>query len=150
MSFDVVVCAGIARRLHHGMVDRAGVDYFDGHLEAVAAPFADDDIAKCVAYLHDSIEDCGISASDLLGMLVDGGIDAGIAADIVGVVVVMSHSESDSYDEYLVRVRSNSIARRVKLSDLSHNMDLSRLRVLRPNDLVRNEKYDAARKFLES
>ena len=58
--------------------------------------------------------------------------------------------KGESYDKYLSRVKANPIARLVKIADLTHNMDLSRLPVVTEKDLARKEKYVKAKAFLEN
>lgn len=141
------VAKKIAKEAHDGQVDRAGVDYFSGHLCAVAAAcVASEDIA--VAYLHDIIEDVGYSSEYLIRLLVAGGVEAVVASRVVASVVAMTKFDGESYDDYLIRVRYDDIARRVKLADLSHNSDLSRLSVVTESDIARNEKYTRAIAFL--
>lgn len=64
-------CAAIlAKRLHLGQVDKAGVDYFEGHLSEVAS-HCDELECKCCAYLHDAAEDTPHSEEEVLMMLED-------------------------------------------------------------------------------
>lgn len=139
----------IARAAHAGQVDRAGVDYFDGHLSAVAAA-CESDIEKAVAFLHDAIEDCDIDAIDLIDMLVLEGASYEEANQIVSAVVAMSKIDGENYNEYLNRVKMNPISRVVKLADLNHNSDLNRLPVVSEADVERVVKYARAIDFLSA
>jgi len=146
-----LIAERLAEQIHVGQVDRAGVDYFKGHLSTVAANFEDDDIAKPVAYLHDSVEDQFLYGyHEVIELLIMRGVDNKVAIEIGLVVDAMSKREYESYDEYLVRVKQNPIAVRVKLKDIAHNMDLSRLKKVSNKDLKRVEKYRKAVEFLES
>lgn len=146
------VARTIAMRLHEGHVDKAGVDYFAGHVTAVAAG-VEGELAKAVAFLHDTLEDCPITADELLAELIHEGIERGVAHEVVAAVDAITkrvHEKPDShYHLYMNRVKGNELARVVKLSDLAHNMDLSRLG-REPNevDLARNAKYERAVAFL--
>lgn len=51
--------------------------------------------------------------------------------------------------EYVAKLKSNPIAKAVKLADLRHNSDLSRLDSVSEKDLKRKEKYEAAIRLLE-
>ena len=133
------IARNIARVAHAGQVDRAGVCYFSGHIQAVVGG-VDSIEAQAVAYLHDVLEDCDVSASEL--------IEAGIPPQVVDGVIAMSKIDGEAYDVYLNRVRSNELARVVKISDLMHNMQLDRLPVVQESDLVRVEKYRGALEFL--
>ena len=48
----------------------------------------------------------------------------------------------------LARLKSNDLARAVKIADLKHNSDLSRIKNPSPKDFVRVEKYQAALEIL--
>jgi (p)ppGpp synthase/HD superfamily hydrolase len=130
----------IAERLHAGQVDKAGKPYI-GHLARVAAA-VESDLLKAVAWLHDSIEDCGIGAHDLQ--------QQGVAQEVVEGVLAMSKVEGEPYDEYLERVKANPLARRVKLADLADNMDPSRLPNPSAKDQRRMLKYQQAAAYLSA
>lgn len=49
---------------------------------------------------------------------------------------------------YIERLSGNQIARKVKLADLEHNSDLTRLIEVTERDLRRQEKYFLAKEFL--
>ncbi|PEQ96499.1 GTP pyrophosphokinase [Bacillus cereus] len=128
----------IAKKGHAGQVDKAGMDYIK-HPEAVAS-FVNTKEEKATAYLHDVLEDTEITAADLL--------NAGIPHNVVEAVQVLTKEKYTLYFEYLSRVKENSLARTVKLADLKHNSDRSRLARIADKDLKRLEKYRKAIKFL--
>lgn len=70
--------------------------------------------------------------------------------EVVEAVSLMTHQEQEPYLEYVKRLKSNDIARRVKISDLMHNSDITRLDVVVAKDLKRIEKYRAALEILNS
>lgn len=129
----------IAQKAHAGQVDKAGMDYIK-HPEAVAS-FVNTNEEKATAYLHDVLEDTEITANDLLS--------AGIPHKVVEAVQVLTKEKYTPYFEYLSRVKENSLARTVKLADLKHNSDRSRLARITDKDLKRLEKYRKAIQFLE-
>lgn len=117
---------------HRGQKDKSGVDYFN-HCIAVASHVRRGE-ATIVALLHDVIEDTDISYDDLVEM--------GIPEHLVEVVWILTRKEGQSYKDYIEGVKKNKIAVEVKLSDLKHNMDLTRLnRDLEDKDLWRVKKY---------
>ncbi|MFB5091388.1 HD domain-containing protein [Bacillus cereus] len=128
----------IAKKAHAGQVDKAGMDYIK-HPEAVAS-FVNTNEEKATAYLHDVLEDTEITANDLLS--------AGIPHKVVEAVQVLTKEKYTPYFEYLCRVKENSLARTVKLADLKHNSDRSRLARITDKDLKRLEKYRKAIQFL--
>ncbi|EJR27149.1 HD domain-containing protein [Bacillus cereus] len=129
----------IAKKAHVGQVDKAGMDYIK-HPETVAS-FVNTTEEKATAYLHDVLEDTEITANDLLS--------AGIPHNIVAAVQVLTKEKYTPYFEYLSQVKENSLARTVKLADLKHNSDRSRLARITDKDLKRLEKYRKAIQFLE-
>ncbi|MCW9731918.1 HD domain-containing protein [Avibacterium sp. 20-15] len=129
----------LARQLHANQVDKAGKAYVE-HLQSVVNGLVqptDDELA--VAWLHDVVEDTVISLEQ---------IKAEFGATIANAIDAITKRENEPYEAYLNRVRSNDIARKVKISDLAHNMDLSRLKEVRDKDLKRREKYKKAMAFL--
>ena len=50
--------------------------------------------------------------------------------------------------KYIKEIKNNPIAKAVKLADLRHNSDLSRLDVVDEYAIKRNEKYKEAMKIL--
>lgn len=114
------------------------MDYIK-HPEAVAS-FVNTNEEKATAYLHDVLEDTEITANDLLS--------AGIPHNVVEAVQVLTKEKYTPYFEYLCRVKENSLARTVKLADLKHNSDRSRLARITDKDLKRLEKYRKAIQYL--
>lgn len=82
---------------------------------------------KAVALLHDVIEDSPFTAEELL--------QAGLPETVVTAVQVLTKKKGQDYQTYLENVKSNSLARVVKLADLKHNSDLSRLSSVTDKDL---------------
>lgn len=139
MSLNFVCLAHeIAAEAHKGQIDKAGVAYIK-HPEAVAS-FVNSDEEKATAYLHDTLEDTSVTVNDLR--------EAGIPDDVVEAVKVLTHDKSQDYFKYLEKVKSNTIARAVKLADLKHNSDLSRLKIVTDTDRERLNKYTKAIEFL--
>ena len=66
---DIVQCAAaLACQLHRGQVDKAGVDYFTGHLTTVAK-MGSTWKEQVVGYLHDASEDTPNSVEQVLNLL---------------------------------------------------------------------------------
>ncbi|EEM86395.1 GTP pyrophosphokinase [Bacillus thuringiensis serovar vazensis] len=139
IPYYIEIAYEIAKNAHAGQIDKAGVNYIK-HPEAVAS-FVNTAEEKATAYLHDVLEDTEITANDLLS--------AGIPHNIVEAVQVLTKEKYTPYFEYLSKVKENSLARTVKLADLKHNSDGSRLARITDKDLKRLEKYRKAIQFLE-
>lgn len=133
---DKALC--IAQKAHANQTDKAG-DAYVNHPKHVAS-LVETEIEKATALLHDVLEDSGYSESDLLGL--------DIPKIVVDAVVTLTKKEGMAYEEYLIKVIENPIARKVKLADLAHNADISRISNPCAKDYQRMGKYKRALKFL--
>lgn len=124
---------------HKDQIDKSGMPYVF-HPFHLAEQMKDED-TTIVALLHDVIEDTDYTFDDLKTIGFD---DA-----IIDALKLMTHDESVPYMEYVTKIKTNSIARAVKLADLQHNSDLSRLDVIDEKALKRKDKYIEAIKLLE-
>ena len=134
----VDLALSIVRQAHEGQLDKAGVDYIE-HPIYVASQ-VDTEEEKAVALLHDVIEDSPVSAEELL--------QAGLPETVVTAVQVLTKKKEQDYQTYLETVKKNPLARLVKLADLKHNSDLSRLSSITEKDRERLKKYKKAIDFL--
>jgi len=130
----------IAKRAHLGQVDKAGEDYIK-HPEKVAS-FVNSDEEKAVAYLHDVIEDTELTLEDLH--------EYEFSKEVIEAVDIITKKKGEDYRSYLNSVKKNKLARAVKLADLRHNSDLTRLTKVTEKDIKRKEKYQKAIDFLNS
>jgi (p)ppGpp synthase/HD superfamily hydrolase len=131
----------IAYDAHHGQVDRAGLPYVfhPYHL----AEQMDDEDSICVALLHDVVEDTDTTLDDLR--------DMGFPAQVVDALALLTHNPAVPYMDYVATIKTNPLAAKVKLADLTHNSDLTRIPgEPGPKDLARREKYLAAMELLRS
>lgn len=120
---DIVSTArALAERFHAGQSDKAGAPYIR-HVERVAASVADLGVGhEAVALLHDVLEDTDATVLDLLR--------AGLDEHIVEAVLVLTKSPGEPNERYYARVRTNTLARNVKLADIADNDDPVRLAAL--------------------
>ena len=140
MLTTLETCEFIARIAHKGQVDKSGAPYIEHPLTVAKGVETDDE--KCVALLHDVLEDSGFTAEDLRL--------AKIPEHIIEAVETLTHKEGVPYDDYISAIKKNELARKVKMSDLTHNMDLSRLNEITEKDRQRKEKYERAYAVLAS
>lgn len=128
----------IAEDAHKGQVDKAGVAYIQYPL--YVASLVEGELAKTIALLHDVVEDSAWTLEDLRM--------EGLPEEVVQAVGILTKNRDESYEEYLMHVKQNPLARQVKLADLQHNSDLSRLTTVTEIDRKRAEKYRQAIAFL--
>ncbi len=131
----------LAYEAHNGQRDKTGRPYFV-HVMHVAEQM-DNEYSTCAALLHDTLEDTHIGLERL---------EREFPREVVEAVKVLTKRRGVSYSEYIEAVRRNPIARKVKLADLEHNLDATRLAGCSDRMLygyeMRKGKYEAARKFL--
>lgn len=129
----------IATGAHYGQVDKGGNPYIE-HPKTVASLVMLED-EKIVAWLHDVVEDTNITLADLMPFF---------EPIIIAAVASITRGKDEPRDEYLKRVKADPIATRVKIADLRHNSDLSRIkRPLTQKDLDRYNRYQEEIKYLE-
>lgn len=95
-----------------------------------------DEATTIVALLHDVVEDTDYTLEDLANM--------GFDATVIGALRLLTHDDDTPYMDYVAQIKSNPVAKAVKLADLRHNSDLSRLDAPTERDYERKAKYAAA------
>lgn len=125
---------------HKDQVDKSGMPYVF-HPFHLAEQMTDEE-TTVVALLHDVIEDTDYTLEDLAEM--------GFSENVLRSISLMTHDEGVPYMDYVARIKANPIARAVKLADLRHNSNISRLDKVDTRDLERVEKYKKAINLLES
>lgn len=116
---------------HKGQKDKGKKPYI--YHPIYVAEQVEGDIAKSVAYLHDVVEDTKYTLEDLR--------NAGFSDEIVDAVDVLTKREGMSYEKYIEKVAKNPLATTVKLADLEHNSQISRIKNPTKKDLKRCEMY---------
>ena len=124
---------------HKNQTDKSGLPY-------VFHPFhlaeqMETEETTIVALLHDVVEDTNITLEDLK--------EKGFKNEIIEAIALMTHSDETDYMDYVRAIKENPIAKTVKLADLKHNSDLSRMDVIDEKVLERRKKYLEAIEILE-
>lgn len=126
MNEEIAIARAFAKAAHREQVDKNGEDYF-GHVERVAGQVRDD--LKATAFLHDVMEDCGVTAEELA--------DAGISSATIHRVEILTHRKNEPREEYYERVWASNGATEVKIADILDNTDPRRLAKLDDETIVR-------------
>ena len=129
----------LAYEAHAGQTDKSGLPYI--HHPLHLAEQMQDESTTILALLHDVVEDTQYSIEDIEAM--------GFDREITDALRLMTHDQRVPYMEYVGKLKKNPLARTVKLADLRHNSDISRLNEVTEKDLKRIEKYRAAIELLE-
>ena len=125
---------------HRDQTDKSGIPYVF-HPIHVAEQMTDE-VTTIVALLHDVVEDTDYTLEDLRAM--------GFGEEVIDALALLTHKKHVPYLQYVYQIKDNRIARAVKLADLRHNSDSSRMDELDEKAMARLEKYKAAIKILES
>lgn len=123
---------------HKNQVDHSGTPYVY-HPYHLAEQMTDE-TTTCIALLHDVVEDTDITLVQLREM--------GFPDIVVEAVGVLTREHGVPYQEYIKRVKSNPLARIVKLADLEHNSDMSRLQEIDERSKSLAKRYEKARACL--
>ena len=123
---------------HKEQTDKAGLPY-------VFHPFhlaeqMDDEYCTVVALLHDVVEDSEMTLEELAKEF---------PKEVIEAIAMMTHDSSVDYFDYVKEIKKNNIARKVKLADLQHNSDKTRLDVVTEKDEARYQKYIKAIEILK-
>lgn len=123
---------------HRDQVDKTGMPY-------VFHPFhlaeqMDDEISTVCALLHDVVEDSEISFEELKEM--------GFPSEVIEVLSLLTHGDGIPYMDYVRAIKGNPVARKVKIADLTHNSDSTRVDEIDERMLERWEKYREALRIL--
>ena len=124
---------------HKKQTDKSGIPY-------VFHPFhladqMETEETTIVALLHDVVEDTKYTFEDIEKM--------NFGQSVIEALKLLTHDDSVDYMEYVLATKQNPIAKAVKLADLKHNSDITRLDVITEKALARREKYLKAIALLE-
>ncbi len=125
---------------HKDQKDKSGLPYIfhPFHL----AEQMKDEAATIVALLHDVVEDSDYTFEDLKR--------EGFGPQILEALELLTHDPKVPYKDYVAKIKGNELAKAVKLADLAHNSDLSRMAPEEIDEkvLARRKKYQEATAFL--
>ncbi len=125
---------------HKDQVDKSGIPYVF-HPFHVAEQMTNE-TATVVALLHDVVEDTEYTLDDITAQ--------GFGKEVVEALALMTHDKSVPYLDYVAKIKTNPIAKEVKLADLAHNSDTSRLDEIDEKTIERLKKYRKAINLLQA
>lgn len=127
---------------HKEQVDKSGVPYVFHPFHLAEQMETEETVI--VALLHDVVEDCDVTVEQLTAL--------GFDKTVTDAIKLLTHGSGLSDEEYLRYVKiikENPVARMVKLADLRHNSDITRLDKVDEKALKRRNKYLQAISILE-
>lgn len=130
----------IAFTAHKEQVDKSGLPYIFHPFHLAEQMETEETV--CAALLHDVVEDTDMTLEQLA--------EYGFGDAIIEALGLLTHDDAVPYMDYVREIKKNPIARAVKLADLRHNSDMTRLDVVDEYALKRAEKYKQAMEILTS
>ncbi len=127
--------ACIAEAAHHGQIDKGCWPYIM-HPLAVAERMTDE-VSCAVALLHDVVEDTSVTFEDLSRQ--------GFPPEVLEPLRLLTHDRNVPYMTYIETIKSHPVARAVKIADLRHNLDATRVE---DAETVDRRKYGTALSLL--
>lgn len=106
------ICLEICITAHEGQTRRGGAPY-SCHPCRVADRMETEE-GKCIALLHDVLEDTQYEDCDLKRL--------GVSREIIGAVLRMTHQKGDSYEHYIDILCHCYRCRQVKIMDILDNL----------------------------
>ena len=119
---------------HKDQVDKSGMPYVFHPFHLAEQMTTEETVIT--ALLHDVVEDTDYTLQDIVAM--------GFPCSVTEALALLTHDKSVPYFDYVNKIKTNEIARTVKLADLRHNSDLKRLNSIDEKVLRRVEKYNRA------
>jgi (p)ppGpp synthase/HD superfamily hydrolase len=124
----------LAAEAHRGQKDKAKAPYILHPLRVMLR--MENDADRTLAVLHDVLEDSDMTVRDLQ--------KAGYPTEIVEAITYLTRLKEEEYDQFIERVKGNSLAVKIKIADLEDNLNFERIKEPNEDDLRRYEKYRRA------
>ncbi|MEO3945266.1 hypothetical protein [Gorillibacterium sp. CAU 1737] len=124
----------LAAKFHDGQKDKGNLPYLFHPLRLMLNALTEEE--QIIAVLHDTIEETDLTLEDLR--------KEGFSDEIVEAIDALSRRKKERYEDFILRIKQNSLARRVKILDLQDNLSPLRTRKRSDKDRDRMKKYSRA------
>lgn len=135
----------IAAVAYEDKLDKGGNPYILHPLNVMMAVQHLGEEAMCAAVLHDYVEDGKGTIADLR---------AEFPSSVLANIHTLTRTEEDTDEHYMRYIKriacSNNVCISIKLADLKHNSDISRLKGMGAKDFERLERYCMAYTYLKN
>ena len=129
----------IATEAHKNQKDKYGAPYLLHVMRVMTSGRTEDE--KIVGVLHDVVEDTDWTFEQLQ--------KEGFSNHIIDAIRCLSKtSDEENYDLFIERIKGNQLAVKVKLNDLTDNLDVKRIPEVTGKDVERLNKYLKAYRLL--
>ncbi|MGB1251660.1 MAG: GTP pyrophosphokinase [Candidatus Promineifilaceae bacterium] len=130
----------IAVNAHAGQIQKNGDPYILHPLHLMMQ--MDTEAERITAVLHDVVEDTEWSLADLQA--------EGFPDEVLVAIALLTRQTGMTYEEFIEEIVPHPLARKVKIADVTHNLDTRRLPSIALKDLDRLIQYHAALARLQS
>ena len=128
----------MAVEAHRGQKDKAGAANILHPLRVML--YMETETEMMVAVLHDVIEDTKETKKVTIEYLKE----AGYSEEVLQAIDCLTRRDGEEYDQFILRVKPNPLARKVKIADLEDNINLERIADTKEDDFKRAAKYRRA------
>lgn len=141
---DLGTAVAITAEAFKSKKDKGGQPYILHCLHVMnKLKYTGDEELMCAAVMHDLVEDTDYTLDDLRKL--------GFSRRVVDLVNVLTHRDNEDYMTYIEKIKKHGAsAVSIKLNDLRHNSDITRMKGLRDKDIARIEKYHRAYAYLSN
>ncbi|MDR1542486.1 MAG: HD domain-containing protein [Clostridiales bacterium] len=131
-----------AYEAHKDQLDKSGLPYIYHPIHL--AEQMENELAVCAALLHDVVEDTSVTVEDLKS--------EGFSEKVIEAVQLLTHDDAVDYMDYVKKIKDsgNAVAKEIKVADLKHNSDITRLESINEKMADNLEKYKRALELLLS
>jgi (p)ppGpp synthase/HD superfamily hydrolase len=124
----------LAAEAHRGQKDKAKAPYILHPLRIMLR--METETERIVAVLHDVLEDSKVTVRNLQ--------KAGYSKEIIEALTYLTKAKEEEYEQFIERVKENTLAVKIKIADLEDNLNFERIKEPDEEDLRRYEKYRRA------
>ncbi len=128
----------VAYQAHKNQFDKAQVPYIYHPIHL--AEQMNTELECIVALLHDVVEDTDMTFLDLEKIF---------SSEVIEILKLLTRDKRTDYMEYIKKIKTNKVAKKIKIADIIHNSDETRLDVIDEETIKRRKRYQKALKYLK-
>lgn len=128
----------VAYQAHKNQFDKAQVPYIYHPIHL--AEQMNTELECIVALLHDVVEDTDMTFLDLENFF---------SSEVIEILKLLTRDKRTDYMEYIKKIKPNKVAKKIKIADIIHNSDETRLDVIDEETIKRRKRYQKALKYLK-
>ena len=136
----------LAYQVHRDQLDKGNVPYIFHPFSVAMEMDTEDEI--CTALLHDAVEDAKLPPDHPSSCVSWSKLENIFSESVIEALRLLTRQPEQGYMDYIRCIKANPLATKVKLADLRHNRNSSRLDEFDEKAKKLFKKYDKAIKLL--